>query len=413
MYRRPRTASMGRRVTTRAGFNRFWQVTFSLIVVAAIGAAIMPILAARYAHAAGVTLQPAFLNGSPGNLQVNLNWGAVASATSYRIEQTNLETGKVKQLRARVIGTSFSPTGLAAGQWYRFRVTPVTSVGLGTPSAPIEIRTMGFQGTYAHYYALGDSYTAGDGAPPYSGIKACTQSKNSYPFQLGFGAPTPVLLACSGAVTNNIDRTIQNTSLPATQLNQLKNDPTANSLITMTIGGNDVGFANELKNCITSFHSCTSRKAIIAQKINALEPRLVQVYKEIRQVAPGADILILGYPLLLAAPPNESCHNPAVRIGLSKAEITMICTLAATMDNVITQAAGQAGVTPATKQVEMAFAGHEACAANQNLEWINEIAGLNDMLKDSFHPKAAGYLADALAVNAARAQLYLTGAVRH
>ncbi len=192
----------------------------------------------------------------------------------------------------------------------------------------------------------------------------------------------------------------------------MKSSPTANSLITITIGGNDVGFSSELQNCITSFHSCTSRQSIISQRITALEPRLAGVYQEIRQAAPGADILIVGYPLLIANPSIADCHNPIVYVGLSASEMTMICTLATQMDNVIKQAANQVGVTPATTVAEAAFAGHEACTANESQEWINEIAGLNDLLNNSFHPNAAGYQAYASAVNAVRSQLYQNGAVR-
>ncbi len=276
--------------------------------------------------------------------------GAHHQCDQLYIEQTDLETGQVQRLSPPVTETSFSPGGLLTGQWYRFRVIPVNDEGEGIPSNPIEIRTGGFRGTYDHYYALGDSYSAGDGAPPYSGIQACTQSTKSYPYLLGNGVPTPVLLACTGAVTDDIDRTIQNSSLTATQLDQLKSSPTANSLITITIGGNDVGFSSKLQNCITSFHSCTSRQSIISQRITALEPRLAGVYQEIRQAAPGADILIVGYPLLIANPSIADCHNPIVYVApeVTLGSSVLIRTLATQMDNVIKQAANQVGVTPAT-----------------------------------------------------------------
>ncbi len=209
MHRRPRISPQGRGIVSRVRLNRIWPVMFALVVMVAMGTAILPGFAAKYAKAMGATPgQPTFFNGSPGDQQVNLNWGAATDATSYIIEQTDLETGQVQRLSPPVTETSFSPGGLLTGQWYRFRVIPVNDEGEGIPSNPIEIRTTGFRGTYDHYYALGDSYSAGDGAPPYSGIQACTQSTKSYPYLLGNGVPTPVLLACTGAVTDNIDRTI-------------------------------------------------------------------------------------------------------------------------------------------------------------------------------------------------------------
>lgn len=352
------------------------------------------------------------ISGTPGNQQASLTWTADPNATSYTVEQTDLVTGQVQQLPDVITTTSFTASSLATGHWYRFRVIPVNGTTQGTPSAPIDIRTTGFRGSYDFYYVLGDSYSSGEGSPPYSGATGCYRSTHSYAYLLGTGIPTPTMIACSGAVTNDIDKTVQNSGLPGTQLQQLKSSPLNNALITLTIGGNDVGFANELENCIVSFSSCTSRQASISQKITALEPRLVQVYQEIRQAAPGADIIVLGYPLLLAAANIADCHNPIVHVGLSGSEMTMIRELAGQMDQVIAQAAAQAGVVAASSQVEQAFAGHEACTANQSNEWINEITGINALIHGSFHPNLSGYHADASALNSRRTSFYQSGMVR-
>ncbi len=366
-----------------------------------------------HVFATGRTLsQTISLHGTSGNQQASLTWSAVSNATSYRIEQTDLVTGHVQQLANVVTTTSFTATALATGRWYRFRVIPVSGTTQGTPSAPIEIRTTGFRGSYDFYYVLGDSYSAGEGSPPYSGAKGCYRSTHSYAYLLGAGIPTPNMFARSGAVTNDIDKTVQNSGLPGTQLQQLQSGSKSNALITLTIGGNDVGFASELENCIIGLSSCTSHQAALTQKITALEPRLVQVYQEIRQAAPGADIIVLGYPLLLAAANIADCHNPIVHVGLSGSEMTMIRQLATQMDQVIAQAAAQAGVVAASTEVEQAFAGHEACTANKSSEWINEITGLNALAHGSFHPNLSGYQADASALNARRASLYSSGMVR-
>lgn len=352
------------------------------------------------------------ISGTPGNQQASLTWTADPSATSYTIEQTDLVTGQVQQLPAVVTTTSFTVSSLATGHWYRFRVIPVTGTTQGTPSAPIDIRTTGFRGSYNFYYVLGDSYSSGEGSPPYSGATGCYRSTNSYAYLLGTGIPTPTMIACSGAITDDIDKTVQNSGLPGTQLQQLQRSSLNNALITLTIGGNDIGFASELENCIFGLSSCTSRQATISQKITALEPRLVQVYQEIRQAAPGADIIVLGYPLLLAAANIADCHNPLVHVGLSGSEMTMIRTLADQLDHVIAQAAAQAGVVAASSEVEQAFAGHEACTGLQSNEWINEITGLNALAHGSFHPNLSGYHADASALNSRRNSFYQSGMAR-
>lgn len=395
-------------------FKRFGITTICLIVIAVVaGITLLPGGVITRAIAAGtMPSQPTTIDGAAGNQQVLLSWGASENATGYLIERVDLATGQAIQLPTLVTGTSSTVGALAAGHWYRFRIIPVNGTLQGTPSTSIEIRTIGFQGSYAHYYVLGDSYSSGEGAPPYSGVKGCYRSVNSYGNRLGSGAPAPVIIACSGAVTDDIDKITQNAGLSGTQLQQLQHNPLANSLITLTIGGNDANFAQELENCIFGLHACTSRRAAISQRIAALEPRLAQVYREIRSAAPGADIVVLGYPLLAATPDIASCHNLIIKAGLSKSEMGMIRDLAGQLNQVITQAATQAGVVSAAKQVEQAFAGHEVCTKSQQNEWINEITGVTAMIHGSFHPKTAGYIADAQAVNIGRAALYQTGMVR-
>lgn len=390
--------------------RRLWVLPFASIVILITGSLFFP---GKALAAAATPGQPTSISGTSGSQQVALSWGLAAGATGYLVNETDLVTGQTVQLSTIVTTTSTTVTGLQVGRWYRFSITPVDGTTQGPASDPIEIRTKGFSGSYTNYYALGDSYSSGDGAPPYSGVSGCYRSTKGYPYLLSSGAPTPVLIACSGAVTANIDQTVQNSSLPGTQLGQLQSSPRGNTLITITIGGNDIGFSSELTKCITSIFSCTSDQNAISQKITALQPRLVQIYQELRTAAPGADIIIVGYPLLVADPSIADCHNPIVYTGLSAAEMRMIRTLATQLDNTIAAAASQIGVSSATQQVIQAFAGHEACTADESQEWINEIAGLNDALHDSFHPNSAGYQALASAVNSARNSLYQSGMVRN
>ena len=394
--------------------RKSWVIAFTLTLVLIAGGLFLPNGTSSRALAAGVTpSQPTSLTATPGNQQASLSWGASTGATGYVIEETNLSNGQVQQLPDVVTGTSFTVTSLATGQWYSFRVIPVNGSTEGTPSNPIQVRTTGYQGAYDHYYVLGDSYSAGTGTDQYEGTAGCYRSLLAYGYLLGNGVPTPTMIACSGATTANIDRTVQMSDLPGTQLQQLKSLPQQGRvLITMTIGGNDLGFASVLESCVLSFSSCTSMQSSLSQKITALEPRLVQVYQEIKQVSPGADILILGYPLLVANPANADCHNAVVHVGLSGSEMTMLRQLAGQLDSVISQASTQAGVSSTTTGIENAFAGHEACAPLESNEWIHEVSGYDDWLHGAFHPTVKGYQVDATVVDAALTALYQKGAVR-
>jgi lysophospholipase L1-like esterase len=402
------------KVAARIHMRKTWVIAFTLIMLVIASGLFLPNGPLLHVLAAGLSLaKPASINATPGNQQASLTWAPSLGATGYIVEQTDLSSGQVQQLPGVVTGTSFTVTSLATGQWYSFRVIPVNGSVEGTPSDPIQVRTTGYQGTYDHYYVLGDSYSAGEGTDQYTGVAGCYRSLLAYGYLLGNGVPAPTMIACSGATTADIDQVTELPDLSGTQLQQLKNQPLqGRTLITLTIGGNDIGFAPDLESCILSFVSCTSMQATISQKIAAVEPRLVQVYQEIEQAAPGADIVVLGYPLLVADPATADCHNPIVHLGLSSSEMTMIRTLAGQLDSVISQAAAQAGVTATTTGIENAFAGHEACAPLESNEWINEVAGYDDKLHGTFHPNALGYQGDASVVNATLATLYQNGAVR-
>jgi lysophospholipase L1-like esterase len=180
----------------------------------------------------------------------------------------------------------------------------------------------------------------------------------------------------------------------------------SNALITVSIGGNDLGFTPELTKSITS--DCTPDQAELSQKITTLQNRLAQVYLELRNYAPAADIIVVGYPLLLADPSQALCHDSTTASGLRTAEMTMIRTLATQLNTAIQTAAQDAGLT--YDAAYGSFEGHEACTSNQSNEWINEITP-ND-INGSFHPNQLGQAAYAQSVNLARYLLYVNGQVR-
>ncbi|MDQ2811363.1 MAG: GDSL-type esterase/lipase family protein [Actinomycetota bacterium] len=92
------------------------------------------------------------------------------------------------------------------------------------------------------YVALGDSYSSGEGAPPYL-TSSCDRSASSW--VTGFAADLGAGVgyannACAGATTSDVVNQGQLNSLgPNTQL------------VTITVGGNDMGFGPALTNCTT------------------------------------------------------------------------------------------------------------------------------------------------------------------
>jgi GDSL-like Lipase/Acylhydrolase family len=93
----------------------------------------------------------------------------------------------------------------------------------------------------AAYVALGDSYSSGVGAGSHIGSsRSCDQSANAYP-ALRDAASQPASYtseACSGATTATVLGSQLGALSPAT------------TLVSITVGGNDVGFSSVMETCV-------------------------------------------------------------------------------------------------------------------------------------------------------------------
>ncbi|GIJ55130.1 SGNH/GDSL hydrolase family protein [Virgisporangium aurantiacum] len=226
------------------------------------------------------------------------------------------------------------------------------------------------------YVALGDSYSSGVGAPPYlSG--GCSRSNNSYAAQWAttHAAATFAFPACGGATTNDV-LTTQVASV------------TANTdLVTITIGGNDVGFGDTMVNCtIGSDSACiNSVNAGITATNTTLPAKLDATYAAIRSRAPSARVVVLGYPRLIS--PTGSCGL----FNLSAAKRTALNNGADILSGVIAGRAAAAGFT--YLDARGPFATHGACGSSP---WINRFNLF--AIGDSYHPNTAGYTQGYLAM---------------
>lgn len=214
------------------------------------------------------------------------------------------------------------------------------------------------------YVALGDSYSSGVGAPPYT-ISTCFRSPRSYA-QLWADAndvSSFAFVACSGATTSSM----------TPQFSSLNADT---DLVSITIGGNDVGFADTVVACVLG----TSRRCSAAvddgiETANTVLPgRLDATYRTIRNRAPDAEVVVLGYPRLVAADGN--CLTASKRAALNRG--------ADLLHSVIEARAGAAGFRYV--DARQRFDTHGACGSSP---WINRFSLAR--VVDSFHPNAAGY----------------------
>lgn len=92
------------------------------------------------------------------------------------------------------------------------------------------------------YVALGDSYAAGDGAGSYlADGTSCYRSLAGYPGLIAQSSGYALnLQACSGATTADV------------QSLQLGTLTSKTAKVTITVGGNDVGFSSTLSTCLGS-----------------------------------------------------------------------------------------------------------------------------------------------------------------
>ncbi|MER7168915.1 SGNH/GDSL hydrolase family protein [Micromonospora sp. NPDC000207] len=217
-----------------------------------------------------------------------------------------------------------------------------------------------------HYVALGDSYSSGVGAAPYE-PSTCLRSQKSYAplwaaanSVASFGFP-----ACAGAVTSDVI---------STQVGSLSSRTT---IVTITIGGNDAGFVDVITSCrFGSTASCTN--AVNEAKTFAtgtLPGRLDRTYAAIRDRAPNARLIVLGYPRLFE---TGSCGA----LAMSTQKRTLLNEAADTLAVVTADRARAAGATFADTRPQ--FAGHGVCGAEP---WIRDVTGVIE----AYHPNAAGY----------------------
>ena len=239
-------------------------------------------------------------------------------------------------------------------------VASVISLAVGIPAA---------QAATVNYVALGDSYSSGVGSGSYtSSSGSCLRSTLAYS-QLWANAHAPssyVSVACSGAKT---------TDVTANQLGALSSSTT---LVSITIGGNDVNFAGVMEDCVLySTSTCVSEVNAAEQTAQTQLPGwLDTTYNAIRSHAPNAKVVVLDYPRFY--------HDLWYCVGLSSTDRNKINEGADVLDGVIQAAASRHGFVFA--DVRSAFAnGHEICDSNS---WLHSVDWSN--IVQSYHPTAAG-----------------------
>jgi hypothetical protein len=284
------------------------------------------------------------------------------------------------------------------------------------------------------YLGLGDSYTSGEGAFDYmtgtdTEANECHLSAHSYPLLLTrdlFGAAGGHSVACSGAVIDDIG------SNSASYHGQVKNGASYGDLessgelanieaafspgsiaqrrfvahyqpriITVSVGGNDIGFGDILQNCVEphiSLHitnqdcydAYESRQALL-NLIDRTTSRWTSLYRQLQADDPLGRIYAIGYPSIA-----DSTGRCGLNVRLSAKELAFANELINYLDGDIQDAAQAAGVSYV--DISHALDGHRLCEAAGYDIAMNGLtagndagfAGIDVFGHESYHPNSLG-----------------------
>jgi lysophospholipase L1-like esterase len=244
--------------------------------------------------------------------------------------------------------------------------------------------------------SLGDSYSSGEGsrsktAPDWDkgklgGDGGCHRGPNAWPRKLGVIAGWH--LACTGAVIDDVIERGQKRTAPdnVSQLQRLVelDAKLQIDVVLLTIGGNDLGFADKIKACFFG-HKCLRDLDKLDRELAALEPRLVDAYGRIADSTWG-DLVVVGYPDILPDRSERDAFHNCGWLGENPkrgtAEKSGVWHLQDGLERTIRAAAEEADVDFIS--IRDALDGREMCTRNSA---INKITPSG---KDRVHPNAAG-----------------------
>jgi lysophospholipase L1-like esterase len=159
--------------------------------------------------------------------------------------------------------------------------------------------------TASEYVALGDSFVAGPLIPMQVQPYGCLKSDRNYARlaapQLGLELTDA---SCSGAKTKHMFEP-QDVS-PGPNPPQLDAVGPDAKLVTLGIGGNDIGFSELANGCLSTSpygSPCRDRYVVdgvdeISRRIAATAPKVAAVLQGIRERAPEADVRVVNYPTI-------------------------------------------------------------------------------------------------------------------
>lgn len=189
------------------------------------------------------------------------------------------------RLLSRLGALSLASVTLLAGVAVAPAAVAAPAAGSAAPTRPA---------AQLEFVALGDSFTSGQGAPPYSDSTCLTSRAKSYPVISSVLSPYSLTenKACSGATVADV-------------AGQLAGIDPATKLVTLTVGGIDAGSNTVMAACAgypaDPGGACALAIQASRQQTLALLGTLPVLYGTIAATLPNARIAVLNYPMLFEA----------------------------------------------------------------------------------------------------------------
>jgi len=259
--------------------------------------------------------------------------------------------------------------------------------------------------------ALGDSFASGPLVPvQYEQPLGCLRSSNNYSHQVSRELDLELTdVTCSGASTKHMWETHGVT--PEAELSEYGsqlgypghpgNPPQLDALrsdtdiVTLQIGGNDIGFGGLATTCGEgAIGGPGCREAVAAEmpfdRITAAASKIRAVLEEIRRRSPDAAIYVLGYSGIFKIGPTARC----AAMGVGEEDAQYLRSVQEALNAMIQSVAEEAGrsYSAVTSYVDVygPSAGHTACDLPV-IRWVEPIVPVNAAAP--VHPNLGGMTA--------------------
>lgn len=269
----------------------------------------------------------------------------------------------------------------------------------------------------AKYVAMGDSFSSGEGNSPFEtgtdtdDTNECHRSESAYPQWLsqtpGLHLEHMAFVACSGATIDTVlnGGEAEGAWGEPSQVNALSEHT---EVVTVTIGGNDIGFKAFATACAAPLSSCDSSTTIYSTTMsdvhNVLPGLLSDMFTKIANKTDHAHVYVIGYPYatpssgLDSLPIQCSYLNSSVEDGAdSLAARAIVTNLNEEIDDAVTEFTNTLSdsefeyIDP-NSSVDGSFDGHDLC---QDLDSYFHNVAPNDVFGNGyqakiFHPNVTG-----------------------